>query len=287
MTLPSNTEDFSQNTTSQFRVRLPNPIELHGEWEIGLVEIQYPHSWDNIMQSHSENSIIISLPATKEILTGLHLKYFMPPGTYDTIQGLVDTINETFLLWNFPTKWVKFHNRLTISDEKIEEELSRWGSKMEKSGPFVTLGYSEHIRRIRLRISQKIVGVTFSPTLQYVLGLGGARLMIRIPPPLYTGKYPPDLTAGFNTLYTYCNLIDPQIVGNSLVPLLRAITIEGNHGDSINKIFLSPHYLKLRTKTFDTVEIAIKTDTDEPVRFNFGKVILKLHLRKVSLRNTL
>lgn len=39
--------------------------------------------------------------------------------------------------------------------------------------------------------------------------------------------------------------------------------------------------MKLRTKTFDSVEIQIKSDTGEPVAFRFGKVILKVHLRKL------
>ena len=47
LTLPSNTIG-ENNSTSSFSVRLPQKLNLVGKWEVALVEIQYPYSWNNI-----------------------------------------------------------------------------------------------------------------------------------------------------------------------------------------------------------------------------------------------
>ena len=39
---------FPNNTLASFTTRLPEMLDLDGSWEIGLAEIQYPHSWYNV-----------------------------------------------------------------------------------------------------------------------------------------------------------------------------------------------------------------------------------------------
>jgi hypothetical protein len=50
LTLPSNSsmDYFPNNTLASFTTRLPEMLDLDGSWEIGLAEIQYPHSWYNV-----------------------------------------------------------------------------------------------------------------------------------------------------------------------------------------------------------------------------------------------
>ena len=50
ITLPSNSSPtvYPNNTLTNYRVKLPQPISLEGEWEVGLAEIIYPHQWYNI-----------------------------------------------------------------------------------------------------------------------------------------------------------------------------------------------------------------------------------------------
>ena len=37
-----------ENTLTHYMTQLPQPIQLNGEWEVGLAEIQFPHSWYNV-----------------------------------------------------------------------------------------------------------------------------------------------------------------------------------------------------------------------------------------------
>ena len=47
VTLPSNSsvEYFPDNKTLNFVTKLSRTLQLDGEWEVGLAEIDYPHTW--------------------------------------------------------------------------------------------------------------------------------------------------------------------------------------------------------------------------------------------------
>ena len=36
---------FPDNKTSNFVTKLSRTLQLDGEWEVGLAEINYPHTW--------------------------------------------------------------------------------------------------------------------------------------------------------------------------------------------------------------------------------------------------
>lgn len=50
--LPSNAclDAYPHNTNSNFTIQLAQPLDLQGEWEVGLAEIQYPNSWFTIRE---------------------------------------------------------------------------------------------------------------------------------------------------------------------------------------------------------------------------------------------
>ena len=62
LNLPSNTLTAlgatRDNSSSEFLVRLPKDIRLNGDWEVALVEIQYPYSWDNLREGDNTISLI-------------------------------------------------------------------------------------------------------------------------------------------------------------------------------------------------------------------------------------
>ena len=63
LTLPSDGshETFPDNTLSHYKTRLPQPIDLtEGEWEMGLTEMIYPSSLDNI--TTKENFVDLLIP---------------------------------------------------------------------------------------------------------------------------------------------------------------------------------------------------------------------------------
>ena len=89
-----------------------------------------------------------------------------------------------------------------------------------------------------------------------------------------------DIQHGFYSLYVYCSICEPQVVGDYYVPLLRTVPIQGHDGDYIVKVYGEPQYVPVNTSKFDVIEINIKDDTGEKVAFKTGKVICKLHFRQ-------
>ena len=272
LTLPSNSPEFPENTPANFRVKLPNPIHLIGEWEMALVEIQYPFSWNNVKIPTSEKEASKSwviMFTGKNWAAGKKLGCVIkiPPGHYNTVEELISIINDR--VSHAKKKWRK---------NEIETE------EVKKAALDALNGFGLIYDKIRKRAvvkltSKEIRQCSFGPDLQYMFGFDREQ-SVAFQKSKNFAQYPPDLSAGFNTLFVYCNLIEHQAVGGSLVPLLRTVPIKGSFGQNIDRVFLSPHYSNLRTNTFDSIEIKICRDTGELVDFNFGKVILKVHLQK-------
>ena len=51
---------FPDNKTSNFVTKLSGTLQLDGEWEVGLAEMDYPHTWYNIREG--QNSLEIYVP---------------------------------------------------------------------------------------------------------------------------------------------------------------------------------------------------------------------------------
>ena len=66
-----------------------------------------------------------------------------------------------------------------------------------------------------------------------------------------------DLNQGLESLYVYSSLVEPRIVGNSVVPLVRIVPVTGKHGQVVSTHFVNVHYLPFLGKEFGTVEIDI------------------------------
>jgi len=104
----------------------------------------------------------------------------------------------------------------------------------------------------------------------YVLGFSPKEVISQTS----TAEREADLDHGFHDLYIYCDIIQPQYVGDALVPLLRIVPVEGKDGQRVNKSFLGPQYVPVSRKQFETIEVNIKRDTGETVPFEFGRVLL-------------
>ena len=92
-------------------------------------------------------------------------------------------------------------------------------------------------------------------------------------------QLPVDLEAGFHAMYLYTDIVEPQL-GDSKVSLLKVIKRDGEFGENISVNILNPQYVPVTVKSFETIEIDIKDDTQENVPFEFGKLVITLHFRQ-------
>jgi hypothetical protein len=290
LTLPSNTEP-STNTTAKFTVYLPYKIDLSGKWEVALVEIQYPFSWNNLTGRVSSGDITdnwIDITFSSGYRTIINV----PPGYYENIQEILKAIEygqqeaAIELRKRAVSYSIKAQKMDTVLGNVSKKEMKSTKKKakmnaMKEHSKAVVNGfsvtYNETLKRIKVKKDPaQIKKIKFSTRLQYMLGLSPEEIKGYG----VSGDYIPDLRGGFYSLYVYCSLVEPQIVGNDTTPLLRLVNIEGTYGCNCEKIFHSPHYVPIVTKEITKIDIEIKDDNAQLVPFDFGKTVLKLHIRK-------
>ena len=89
-----------------------------------------------------------------------------------------------------------------------------------------------------------------------------------------------DLRRGFESLYVYSSIVEPRIVGDKIVPLLRIVPITGRNGEMVTTRFDHVQYIPVLSREFGSVETEIRDDTGRPVPFERGKVTVTLHFRR-------
>lgn len=105
VTLPSNACSliFPQNTISSFTISLARPLDLPGAWEVGLAEIQYPHSWNNI-----------TTDVKFEISNGIKTwPFLLKGGYYSSIPELLESMNSLILSCRDPPEVALHYNSIT------------------------------------------------------------------------------------------------------------------------------------------------------------------------------
>ena len=237
LTLPSNAslDVFPDNKTTEYRVKLPQPIDLDGNWEVGLYSISYPNTW------YTLRNLIVDTHFYYVEGTGWPSVATMKYGHYETMQYFVKNMNASLEL--------EIGNSTTIY-----------------------LTYSTLTGKVTVHLKPKCKLLLFGK-MSLILGFGGKEVKID-----KTGENPyvTDLST-FTSIYAYCDIIQPQIVGDTSAQLLRSIPVEGKYGDIITKTFTNIQYVPVQTKSFGYVKILLRNDTGDPVPFERGKVITTLH----------
>ena len=82
-----------------------------------------------------------------------------------------------------------------------------------------------------------------------------------------------------NTIYVYCDVIEPRTVGHTLAPLIGVLPVTGKPGAYVSKRYDKTQYHPVLKKNFSDIHISLRDDQAKPICFRKGKVIVTLHLR--------
>lgn len=240
---------FPDNTLTHYLTRLPQPIDLEGSWEIGLSEIQYPHSWYNVKE--------------QEVFVQVHY----PPKKKKGEDVKDIEIDLETAMFKAPEGYYHSPRRLVNWLEKAREK--------------------EHIDYFSLHISdihhkawinvKRGCHVVLSHTLMEILGF---KRQFMFAEGTWKGDRPADISRGLNAIFVYCPLVEPRIVGDTQAPLMRIVPVEGKDHDDISHVFDPIQYVPLAQRRFQTIEIDLRDDTGKPVPFERGRVTVTLHCRK-------
>ena len=242
ITLPSNSsmDYYPENTVAQYTTKLNNPIELDGEWEVGLTEISFPYEIENILEGECyfymsntdhDNPVKVLLPAT-------HVK---------RIEDLFAHLRAAQML-------------ITSSEPRVPIEFA----------------YHKNQNRVRMRCPANTT-VKFSPALARLLGF---RHGVTYSELSVLGEYRMRFRSTIRSVYVYCDLVEHVVVGDTKAPLLRIVNRSQCEEDKVHRTFNPPLYIPLQKKCFDSVEINMMTDFGIPVPFRLGKSFVVLEFRR-------
>ena len=132
--------------------------------------------------------------------------------------------------------------------------------------------YTSVFHRFTIDVQDTVEAVRFGQTLKYICGFDMDKESLS--EGMHHAPHPPDMRAGLENLFVYCDLIEPVMVGNTRAPLLRTvgITRQVPFGEIIDLNFTNPRYLPLAQNCFNELKISINTDNNLPVPFQGGKV---------------
>ena len=259
LTLPSNVNDaaFPNNNNHFYETTLSEPLEISARThEIGLREIQYTTSWNNIVKG------VVTYKLTNA--EGQHSTFeaTVRDGRYLTCKDVLQEI--------FRSK----------KDAVVQISGSTERIRLRSA---VVVSFNTLTRRFTFRCSIPTMAIRFNKAISPAIGFP-AEEWITPASHLFnqaTSFFRPDVNCGMTSLFVYCNIVDPRAVGNSMVPLLRAVPIPTESKDeNICKEFKHIHYIPAANGTHRTVTIDIRRDDGTSVLFEGGKVTVTLHLRK-------
>ena len=266
MTLPSNSSlnFFPHNDAGHFFSKLPQTVDLKGEWEVALAEIQLVNNFYNVPSEEiwfeyaTSNDEIMRRVFEEEVAEEERIndiksikrkkKMVMDPGLFVSNKKFVDKLNEM-------AKTIKL----------VSNQVSP-----------ICFKYMDTSKRVKIVMNEEGSKLTMSPTLRRILSvprdvdhLGGSVKWI-------TPKVI-DIHQSFKGIFVYCDLVSPRPVGDVMAPLLRTLPI--SYKDVFHQIYIKPHYGRLSRTQFDTVEILLSTDTGEKLSFFSGHTVVTLHFR--------
>jgi len=94
-------------------------------------------------------------------------------------------------------------------------------------------------------------------------------------------KLVPDLRGRIHSVYVYCDILEHVPVGDTKAPLLRIVNRDVKSIGNIHRVFNPLLYVPLQKKTFNTIEIDMRTDFGTIVPFLSGKSFVVLEFRRV------
>ena len=244
ITLPNDSSKDFENNPSKYTTRLPRWIQLNGEWEIGLHSIAYTQ-W-NIVR-HLDKPISFTYPdkVNNNGKSGRMKKHYI------TIHEYITSIKKSL-------------EEAHVTDNEIKFELELNGK--------VTITLSSGYK-VCLRREQAIVlgFMTFEDSAE-VKEISKSE----------TGSHVANLHRETN-IHVYCDIAQPQIVGDKTVPLLGIVPCEKTT-ETYETLYVVENmcYIPIQTKSFQKIKILLRSSTNESIPFEHGRASVTLHLKPLN-----
>lgn len=278
---------FPSNVISEFTTKLPHEVDLPGTWQVALCNIAYQKTWGNI-STRNEGTIRLKLYQKTSGEKGIYepklkVQGVLDPGHYATAEALTKAIYDQFeglKRWDsnpsVSHKWTTFRLRDILD---IIPQHSNKLSFSVKENPYscdaLTLYLSSNLAN--LIGFQEFTSAT-QRNLKIQLALNGGDEI----PKTKALSGIMNLNSGIHSLFCYSSLVRNTMVGDTQVPLLRIVPVQGNDGDYIYETFEDRQYLPLASHRFSTIQVLIGDRLGNKIKFSHGSapVIIVLHFKR-------
>lgn len=270
--LPSNSSE--SNGIGQYTCKLPQPIHC-ANYDIGVSEISYTYSWYNI---RTNQKIFVGNNQKGNFLKkGVSLF----AGRYDNIDDLVQAINKK--IGENIVEGVAVVPALKVLHNARKIMISTGLTSDLEPLFFRTEAELTQLLGIEQIYFGDVVAMK-TEAIKIEVGMDKSNFISNASKKTFVARYPYDLTAGVHSLYVYCNIVKHSLVGNRFAQLLRIVEVPNDLSFGAQKVkeYNYPQYRSVNCNEITEIEISIKDDTGEDIKFNFGRVIVTLSLRKTD-----
>lgn len=252
---------FPNNTLSNYIVKPSQTLDVPN-YECALSEIIFPNRLFNV-RNNCNTIVVRRMRKKKGDDYAIKGTIIVPPGYYDSIENLIETIDEAGLSKRF---------------------LSAAAGPKRRS---ITISYDEKEKKVTVTTLRQYA-VQFGSDIASLLGFalsyepewGGK--FTKIMEGAKKGEFHATTSGGLNTLYIYTDIIKEQHVGGINAPLLRIINLnrKTNNEEYSSRTFDRLYFAPLKKSEIDSINIRIYDDTGELVHFEYGKVVVFLQFQK-------
>ena len=198
----------------------------------------------------------------------------IPPGYYESIKDVIVQLNAYVRkLFASPVKvWQTDNKNNALLAEKFIDD-AYWPA----------FKYNDVNRRVYCTLPSNMT-IKFSKDMTTMLGMKQQTITnSEKDTAIIKGHNVSDITAGIQSLYVYCDVLEMTALGDMMVPLLRIVPVsDEKYGSLVTKIYETLRYVPLQKKQFDSIEIDIRDSFGEKIAFETGQVIVTLHFKRVD-----
>jgi len=260
ITLPSDSsmKYYPDNTVAKFVTKLPEPIKLEGEYEVGLAEIIYPYTWYNINNINGDFWVAIGV-SQGDVKFPILKKCVIETSNYNNVDEFIKHLNAQMKGAFDGVKNLNPVFNYNNGIRKIEFKIQRIRHPLDGPDNRVFLISTPFKRRLGI--------------IQSWHAMGGNQL--------YTAEEEFNLNDYLNLMYAYCDVASFMCVGDTKAPLLRVINMNVHDGQAIRLSFPDIHYVPVQKRQFETIDIRINTARGRLVPFETGRSVVILHFKRI------